>query len=94
MTRFYSLWTDFETSSYQLFGFDMLSNSFLLRTCFQVLFLLTSALKFQRVRLATRGFHMGRIAKCGFARKSFVMGFGVDFYCFLEALGATFLVPQ
>ena len=55
-------------------------------------FLSISELKFQRSGLPNQGFGTEDIAKNNFSRKSFLMNFGVDFCCLLEALGAVFLI--
>ncbi len=69
----------------------MLTNSFLFRACFQVIFLSISDSEFRYLGLPHRGFRMESIAKIDFSLKSFLMNVGMDFCRFLEALGAVFL---
>ena len=62
------------------------------RVCFQVTFLSISESKFRRLGLHVQGFHKEGIAKINFSQKSFFVDFGIEFYFFLETLGAVFLV--
>ena len=62
--------------------------------CFQVVFLSISDSIFGRLGFQIRGFRIIGIARIDFPWKLFLMNFGIDFYCFLEALGAVFLVFQ
>ena len=64
---------------------------FVFRARFQVIFLSISDSTFRRLGLPNRGFCMEGIAKMTFHRKV-VMDIGGDFFRFLKALGAAFLV--
>ena len=79
------------TCVYSIFEFKKLKMSFFVRACFQVIFLSISASTFQRLGFSNRDFHMESIVEIDFSPTSFLMNFGIDFCCFLEALGAAFL---
>ena len=77
-----------------VFGEQNFKNCFCFRACFQVICLSISDSKFRRLGLLNRGFRMESIAKDDISWKSCLMNFGIDVYCFLEALRAAFLVFQ
>ena len=60
--------------------------------CFQVISLSLSASNFRRLGLPNRGFRIEGIAKIDFPGESFSLNFGMDLYCFLEALGVVSLI--
>ena len=62
------------------------------QACLQVILLLISEPKFRCLGLPNRGFRIEGIAKIDLSQKSFFINFGVEFCCFLKALGAVFLV--
>ena len=66
--------------------------SIFVRVCFQVTFLSISESKFRCLGLQIQGFRMEGIAKIDFSQKSCFMDFGHEFGCFVEVLGAVFLV--
>ena len=47
---------------------------------------------FGRLELLEPGFSIKGIAKTKFPEKSFFVDFGVDLFCFLDTLGAAFLI--
>ena len=61
---------------------------------FPSFFLSISESNFRCLGIPHRCFRMECIAKIDFAWKSFLVNFGIEFYCFLGALGAVFLIFQ
>ena len=83
-------WNDFGTGLWQFLGTNMLTNSFLFRACFQIIFSSLSDSEFRSLGLPTRGFRIERIAKIDFSWKSCLTDFGMAFCRFGAALGTVF----
>ena len=67
-------------------------NFILFRACSQVIFSSNFKSEIRRLGLPNRGVRIEGIAKFDLSWKLFLMNSGMDFCCFLEALGAVFLV--
>ena len=64
---------------------------FFLLACVQDIFLSISDSNF-RCGTSKSLFSYGRYCKIGFSWKSFLMNFGIVFWCFVDALGAVFMI--
>ena len=70
----------------------MFTNSFFVLACVQVIFVSISDSSVRRLGLQNRCFRIEGIAKFDLSWKSFLKNFGIDFDCFVDSLGAAFLI--